>query len=63
MVKNLPANTGNIRDTSSIPGLGRSPGGGTHASILVWRIPQTEDSGGYSQCGRKDLDTTEHKST
>ena len=25
MVKNLPANTGNIRDKGSIPGLGRSP--------------------------------------
>ena len=28
MVKNLPANAGGIRDVSSIPGLGRSPGGG-----------------------------------
>ena len=28
VVKNLPANAGNIRDTSSTPGLGRSPGGG-----------------------------------
>ena len=28
MVKNLPANAGDIRDTGSIPGLGRSPGGG-----------------------------------
>ena len=28
MVKNLPANTGGSRDTSSIPGSGRSPGGG-----------------------------------
>ena len=28
MVKNLPANTGDIRDTGSIPGLGRSPGEG-----------------------------------
>ena len=26
--KNLPANVGDIRDVSSIPGLGRSPGGG-----------------------------------
>ena len=25
---NLPANTGDIRDTGSIPGPGRSPGGG-----------------------------------
>ena len=27
MVKNLPANAGDIRDASSIPGLGRYPGG------------------------------------
>ena len=28
MVKNLPANAGDVRDTGSIPGLERSPGGG-----------------------------------
>ena len=28
MVMNLPANAGDIRDASSIPGLGRSPGEG-----------------------------------
>jgi len=28
LVKNLPANTGDPRDTGSIPGLGRSPGVG-----------------------------------
>ena len=28
MVKNLPANVGDVRDIASIPGLGRSPGGG-----------------------------------
>ena len=28
LVKNLPANAGDIRDVSSIPGSGRSPGGG-----------------------------------
>ena len=28
VVKNLPANIGYIRDTGSVPGLGRSPGGG-----------------------------------
>ena len=28
MVKNPPANAGDIRDMDSIPGLGRSPGGG-----------------------------------
>ena len=28
VVKNLPANSGDITDTGSIPGLGRFPGGG-----------------------------------
>ena len=28
LVKNLPANSGDIRDRGSIPGLGRPPGGG-----------------------------------
>ena len=35
MVKNLPANTGDIRDTGSIPGSGRSPGGG-HCNPLQY---------------------------
>ena len=28
VVKNLPANVGDVKDAGSIPGLGRSPGGG-----------------------------------
>ena len=35
MVKNLPANTGDVRDTGSILGLGRSPGGG-HGNTLQY---------------------------
>ena len=35
VVKNLPANEGHIRDTGSIPGLGRSPGGG-HGNPLQY---------------------------
>ena len=30
-----------------------------NSSILVWRIPWTEEPGGYSLYGRKDSDTTE----
>ena len=33
LVKNLPANTGDPRDTGSIPGLGRSPGVGNGHSF------------------------------
>ena len=35
VVKNLPANTGDGRDVGSIPGVGRSPGGG-HGSPLQY---------------------------
>ena len=35
VVKNLPANTGDIRDTDSVPGLERSPGGG-HGNPLQY---------------------------
>ena len=31
----------------------------THSSILDWRIPWTEEPGGYSPWGRKESDTTE----
>ena len=33
VVKNLPANAGDLRDTGSIPGLGKSPGGGNGNSL------------------------------
>ena len=41
MVKNLPANTGDIRDVGSIPGSGRFPGGEqvNPLQYLAWRIP------------------------
>ena len=57
VVKNLPANAGDIRDMGWIPGSGRSREGGhgnpfqysffflTYSSILAWRIPWTEDPG------------------
>ena len=35
MVKNLPANAGDVRDTGSFPGAGRSPGGG-HGNPLQY---------------------------
>ena len=44
----MPNSAGDTRDTGSVPGLGRSPGGGhaTHSSILAWIIPWTEEPGG-----------------
>ena len=31
----------------------------THSSILAWRVPGTEEPGGYGPCGRQESDTTE----
>ena len=53
VVKNPPAKAGDRRDVGSIPGSGRSPGGGhaTHSSVLAWRIPWTEEPGGLQSMG------------
>ena len=69
-LKNPPAIAGSRFDAGSIPGSGRSPGGGqedplgegrtTHSTILAWRIPWTEEPGrGYSPLSLKESDTTE----
>ena len=39
VVKNLPANAGDIRDVGLIPGSGRSPGGG-HGNPLHYSCPK-----------------------
>ena len=60
VAKNPLANTGDIRDTGSIPGLGRSLGDGHgNSSILAWRIPM--DRGAWWATGRSvvESDTTE----
>ena len=59
--KNSAASAGDLRDTGSIPGSGRSleEGMATHSSILCWRIPWTEEPGGLSPWGHKESDTTE----
>ena len=53
VVKNPPANEGDIRDTGSIPGLGRSPGRG-HGNPLQYSClenPRTEEPGGLQPMG------------
>ena len=46
-------NAADLRDTGSITGLGRSPGGGMapHSIILAWRIPWTEEPGRLQSMG------------
>ena len=53
MVKNLPANAGDIRDAGSVPRSGRSPGEGhgTPLQYSCWRIPWTEEHGGLQSTG------------
>jgi len=53
VVKNLPANAGNIRDMGSIPGSGRSleKEMAAHSSILAWKISWTEEPGGLKSMG------------
>ena len=54
-----------VQDLGSIPGLLNSPGGGhdTHSSVLAWRIPWTEESGGLQSMGSQTVGhdwTTKH---
>ena len=50
VVKNPPANAGDLTDVGLIPGL-EDPlekSMATHSSILAWRIPWTKSLGGYN---------------
>ena len=57
VVKNPPANAGNIRDLGLIPGSGRSPGGGNNNPLQYssWRIPWTEEPGGLWSIGSQRI--------
>ena len=62
MVKNSPANAGDIRDVGSIPGLGISPGGG-HGNPLQYSCLENSMGRGAWQARSlwvAELDTTEH---
>ena len=53
VIKNLPANAGDLRDSGSIPGSGRSAEKDmpAHSSILAWRILLREESVGLQSIG------------
>ena len=68
VVKNPPAHAGDVRDTVSIPGSGRSPGGGygnplPYSSILAWNIPWTEQSNGLQFIGSQSWTPLKQLST
>ena len=48
MVKNPPANAGNIRDMGLIPGLGRFPGGGNGNPFQYSCLKNPMDRGAWS---------------
>ena len=53
VLKNPPANAGDIRDMGSIPESVSSleKEMATHSSVLAWRIPRTEEPGGLQSIG------------
>ena len=66
VVKNPPANAGEIRDMGSTPGLGRFPGEGNGNSTPVFlpgKFYGQINLVGYSSWGRRELAMTEHIST
>ena len=62
MVKNLPANAGVSKDAVSVPGSGRSPGGG-HGNLLQYSCLENfhgqRSLAGCSLKGSKESDITE----
>ena len=53
VVKNLPANAGDVRDSGSIPRSGRTleKEMATYSTILAWRIPWVEEPGRLQSMG------------
>ena len=47
MVKNLPASAGDAKDTGSIPGSGRSPGGGHGNPLQYSYLENLTDRGAW----------------
>ena len=47
VVKSLPANAGNVRNVSSVPGLGRSPGGGHGNPLQNFCLENPMDRGAW----------------
>ena len=58
VVKNLPANAGDIKDVSCIPGLGRSPGGGHGNPLQSSCLENPMDRGAWRAVVHR-VDTTE----
>ena len=47
VVKNLPANAGDVKEVGSIPGLGRTPGGGHGNPLQYFCLENPMDRGAW----------------
>ena len=68
VVKNPPANAGDVRDVGLTPGSGRSPAGGDDNPLqyLCLENPMDREACGCSPVGHREMDVTEvtqHTST
>ena len=65
MVKNLPANSGDVRDAGLIPGSGRTPGGGNSYPLQYSCLGNSMDRGTWQARVHEvsKLDMTEHAHT
>ena len=60
VVKNPPANAGDLRDAGSVPGLGRSPGGGHGNALQYSHLENPMDREAWqATVGLQESDTTE----
>ena len=61
-VENLPVNARDMRDAGSVPGSGRSPGGGNGNPLRYscLKMPWTEELGGLQSMGLQRVDITKH---
>ena len=57
MVKNPPANGGDVRDVGLIPGLGRSPGGGHGNSLQYSCLENPMDRGAWQVTVNRTAET------
>ena len=60
MVKNLPANAGDVRDMGSIPALGRFPGEGHGFMEVHGESHEHRSLDGYDPSSCKESDMTGH---
>ena len=66
MLKNPPANAGDVRDLDSFPGSGRSPGGAQDNQFQYSYLENSKDRGAWWSTvlwGHKESDITEDKRT